>query len=113
MFSATATWIARLSPLPHRAVIAGPATTAPFHAGLMRWCMRSAPHSPNVAEPSATSSSAVSAMVTRSMFRVVDLAGVGRGDGETETVNRRGVAYRLERVHRHRRDVHEVTLLDD
>src|SRR5205085_9547874 len=47
-----------------------------------------------------------------SVLRVVDGVGVGRADCEAEAVNRRGIAHRLERVHRHGRDVHEVTLRD-
>ena len=48
---ATPTWIARLSPGVHRTGYAGAASTAPVHAGRIRFRMARAPDSPSVAEP--------------------------------------------------------------
>src|SRR3954468_18905463 len=52
--TATATWMARLSPGLHRTGYAGAANRAPGHAGFTRGCMRRAPDSPSVAAPSSS-----------------------------------------------------------
>ena len=58
--SATATWIARLSPGVHRTGNAGAATTAPGHARAIRGAMMRAPDSPSVAAPKSRSSARIS-----------------------------------------------------